>query len=279
MNQIEIIHKKELVNILWDELNVSIRDYVNTRYANTKINDKVKKDLIENTFLDALIYWKLQANKEAKTIGANPTIELAKTRLDNLRKRSDATDLIICAVADYIAKEFEHSMNLGHTDAFVYLNSEATIVTPPSTKLINPTTDYTFQYTGDINHFYNQCIEYKVISSTTSLDSFKIAFGGGDLKDCEPVDWKTTQKNHIVYLFELLLEKKLIHKHIEIDNKFIKIKTDLVMGILMSKELNVELKLNKQVGKIRTSWRQNDPDATPENSEYIENLVDTLNKQ
>ena len=279
MNHKEIIHTTEFIDILWDELNVSVRESINTRYADTKINDEVKKDLIRNTFLDALVYWKLQSTKEAKTIGANPTMELAKTRLDNLRKRSDATDLIICALADYVAKEFEHSMNLGHTDAFIYLNSEATIVTPHSKKLINTKPDYTFQYMGDINHFYNQCIEYKVISSSTLLDSFKMAFGGGNLKDCEPVDWKTTQKNHIVYLFELLLEKKLIHKLIEIDNKYIKIKTDLVMGILMSKELNPKLKLNKQVGKIRTSWRQNDPDATPENSEYIENLVDTLNKQ
>ena len=276
MNHIEIIHKNELNDILWDELNISIRDYVNKRYANTKISDKAKKDLIQNTFLNAIVYWNLQANKEAKTIRANPTMELAKTRLDNLRKRRDATDLIICAVADYIAKHFEHSMNLGHTDAYAYLNSEATIVTPPSKKLINPKPDYTFQYTGDINHFYNQCIEYKVISSTTLLDSFKMAFGGGDLKDCEPVDWKTTQKNHIVYLFELLLEKKLIHKHIEIDNKFIKIKTDKVIGILMSKELNAKLKFNKQVDSIRTSWnRYRD---TPSKAEYIENLIATLTK-
>ena len=87
MNHIEMIHKMELNNILWDELNVSVRESINTRYANTKINDKVKKDLIENTFLDAVVYWNLQATKEIKTIGANPTMELAKTRLDNLRKR------------------------------------------------------------------------------------------------------------------------------------------------------------------------------------------------
>ena len=45
MNHIEMIHKMELNNILWDELNVSIRETINTRYADTKINDKVKKDI------------------------------------------------------------------------------------------------------------------------------------------------------------------------------------------------------------------------------------------
>lgn len=271
MNHKEIIHTKEFVDILWNELNVSVRESINTRYADTKINDKVKKDLIENTFLDALVYWKLQSTKEAKTIGANPTMELAKTRLDNLRKRSDATDLIICALADYVAKEFEHSMKLGHTDAFTYLNSVATIVTPPSIKLINPAPCYSFQYKGDINHFYNQCIEYKVIDSKTSLDSFKIAFEGCDYREEELLKWTTTQKNHIVYLFDLLLEKKLIHKHIEIDNKFVQINPDVTIGLLMGKT-------NTQVSKIRASWKQYGR-TTPSKSEYIENLIGSLTKQ
>jgi hypothetical protein len=271
MNHKEIIHTKEFVDILWDELNVSVRESINTRYADTKINDKVKKDLIENTFLDALVYWKLQSTKEAKTIGANPTMELAKTRLDNLRKRSDATDLIICALADYVAKEFEHSMNLGHTDAFTYLNSVATIVTPPSIKLINPAPCYGFQYRGDINHFYNQCIGNKVISSTTSLDSFKIAFEGCDYREEEPLKWTTKQKNHIVYLFDLLLKKKLIHTHIEKDDIYIKINYNESIGVLMGKT-------NIQVGKIRASWKQYGR-TTPSNADYIENLVDSLNKE
>ena len=270
MNHIEIIHKNELNDILWDELNISIRDYVNKRYANTKISDKAKKDLIQNTFLNAIVYWNLQANKEAKTIRANPTMELAKTRLNNLRKRSDATDLIICAVADYIAKQFEHSMNLGHSDAFIYLNSEATILTPPSLKLINPTPYFSFQYTGDINHFYSQCISMKVIDSTTSLDGFKIAFEGCDYRGKEPLKWTTTQKNHIVYLFDLLLEKKLVHKHIEKDEEFIQINPDVTIGVLMGKT-------NNQVSKIRASWKQYGG-TTPSKAEYIENLIASLTK-
>jgi len=270
MNHLQIIFKKELNTILWDELNVSVRESINTRYAKTKINDKVKKDLIENTFFDAVVYWNLQATKEIKTIGANPTMELAKTRLDNLRKRSDATDLIICAVADFIVKHFEHSMNLGHTDAFVYLNSEATIVTPPSIKLINPAPCYGFQYRGDIKHFYNQCIEHKVIDSTTSLDGFKIAFEGCDYRGEEPLKWTTTQKNHIVYLFDLLLEKKLVHKHIEKDEEFIQINPDVTIGVLMGKT-------NNQVSKIRASWKQYGG-TTPSKAEYIENLIASLTK-
>ena len=266
---IRILHKNKLNDILSDELNISIREFVNKRYANTKISDKAKKDLIQNIYLNAIVYWNLQANKEAKTIGANPTMELAKTRLNNLRKRSDATDLIICAVADYIAKQFEHSMNLGHSNAFIYLNSEATILTPPSLKLINPAPCYSFQYTGYINRFYSQCISMKVIDSTTSLDSFKMAFEGCDYGGKEPLKWTTTQKNHIVYLFDLLLEKKLIHKHIEKDEEFVQINPDVSIGALMGKT-------NNQVSKIRASWKQYG--GTPSKADYIENLVASLTK-
>ena len=160
-------------------------------------------------------------------------------------------------------------MNLGHSDAFIYLNSEATILTPPSLKLINPIPYFSFQYTGDINHFYSQCISMKVIDSTTSLDSFKMAFEGCDYGGKEPLKWTTTQKNHIVYLFDLLLEKKLIHTHIEKDDVFIKIHPNVTIGALMGKT-------NNQVDKIRGSW-QTYRDA-PSNAEYIENLIATLTK-
>ena len=153
------LHRITLNNILWDELNISVREYFNTRYANTKISDKAKKDLIKGGVSDAIVYWNQQATKEAKTIGRNPKKEVAEKRLNKLRQRSDSNERIIKAVADYIVMEFEHYMDLGHTDAFVYLISEFTIITAPSLKTINPSNCYSFLYRGDLNHFYNQCIE------------------------------------------------------------------------------------------------------------------------
>ena len=65
-------HKLILNNILWEELNISVREYFNSRYAKTKISDKAKKDLIKGGVSDAIVYWNQQATKEAKTIGRNP---------------------------------------------------------------------------------------------------------------------------------------------------------------------------------------------------------------
>ena len=91
-------NKLELNKILWDELTISITDYFNTRYANTKISDKAKNDLIKRGVSDAVVYWNLQANKEAKTIGRNPKKEIAKKRLNILRQRSDSNEIIIKAI-------------------------------------------------------------------------------------------------------------------------------------------------------------------------------------
>ena len=257
------LHRITLNNILWDELNISVREYFNTRYANTKISDKAKKDLINGGVTDAIVYWNQQVTKEAETIGRNPKKEIAEKRLNKLRQRSDSNERIIKAVADYIAMEFEHYMDLGHTDAFVYLISESTIISAPSTC-------YSFLYRGDLNYFYNQCIDFRVIHPKTSIDSFKTAFEGCDYKGEEPLKWITKQKNHIVYLFDLLLKKNLIHNHIEKDDRYIEINHNVSIGALMG-ETNI------QVGKIRASWKQYT--SKPSRADYIEKLVDSLNKQ
>ncbi len=263
-------HELELPKILWDELTFSVSKCFNTRYSNTKISDKAKKDLIKSGISDAVVYWSQQATKEAVTIGRNPKKEIAEKRLNKLRQRSDSSERIIKAVADYIAMEFEHYMNLGHTDAFVYLISEFTIITAPLLKKITPSNCYSFLYRGDLNHFYNQCIDFRVIHPKTSIDSFKTAFEGCDYKGEEPLKWITKQKNHIVYLFDLLLEKKLIHNHIEKDDSYIKINHNVSIGALMG-ETNI------QVGKIRASWEQFT--SKPSRADYIEKLVNSLNKQ
>ena len=96
-----------------------------------------------------------------------------------------------------------------------------------------------------------------------------MAFEGCDYGGKEPLKWTTTQKNHIVYLFDLLLEKKLIHKHIEKDEEFVQINPDVSIGALMGKT-------NNQVSKIRASWKQYG--GTPSKADYIENLVASLTK-
>ena len=80
------LHRITLNNILWDELNISVREYFNTRYANTKISDKAKKDLIKVGVSNAIVYWNQQATKEAKTIGRNPKKEIAEKRLSIIQK-------------------------------------------------------------------------------------------------------------------------------------------------------------------------------------------------
>jgi hypothetical protein len=69
-------------------------------------------------------------------------------------------------------------MNLGHSEAFIYLCD-----LQKEEKPTEPTHYKTFKYKGDLEEFYSKCMEYKVIDSETSLESFKIAFGGVETRD------------------------------------------------------------------------------------------------
>jgi len=247
------------------ELQEFYKKNIYERYANAEEEEKEK--LYSELYSNRTVFWFAKSNIEADTIAKNPTKENAENRMNELRKLGDCTPVIFEAMVNYLKDDFEHIKNLGHTEAYSYLCN----VLDESNKLINPAPCFGFQYRGDINHFYNQCIEYKVISSTTSLDSFKIAFEGCDYRGEEPLKWTTKQKNHIVYLFDLLLKKKLIHTHIQLDGVYIEINFNESIGVLMGKT-------NIQVGKIRASWKQYER-TTPSNADYIENLVDSLNKE
>ena len=249
-------NKLELNKILWDELTISIRDYFNTRYANTKVSDKAKNDLIKGGVSDAVVYWNLQANKEAKTIGRNPKKEIAKKRLNILRQRSDSNEIIIKAVANYIAMEFEHYMNLGHTDAYAYLcDIDEPILID---EFITPTPFETFEFSGDINHLFKQCIEYKLIDSKTSLDSFKMAFNGNDLRGFNDFVFKFKQHNHCVYFFDQLNNKKLINYKFVQNNRIIE-----HLGNIKNVHSKRENYLNTKIG-------------TPKGIEYINDLINSL---
>ena len=231
-----------------------------------KGEEEVKEGLYKELCSQRIVFWYAQRNIESDTIAKNPTKENAENRMKELRKLGDCTPVIFGAMVNYLKDDLEHIKNLGHTEAYSYLCN----ILDESNKLVTPAPCFGFQYRGDINHFYNQCLEHKVISSTNSLESFKIAFEGCDYRGEEPLKWTTKYKNHIVYLFDLLLKKKLIHTHIEKDDIYIEINYNESIGVLIGKT-------NVQVGKIRAGMTQYR--SKPSKADYIENLVDSLNKK
>jgi hypothetical protein len=156
--------------------------------------------------------------------------------------------------------EFEHTMNLGHSEAFIYLNN----IEQDSVDLVHPTPINTFEFKGDLKHFYKQCIEYEVIDSETSLDSFKMAFDGGDLRGFDDFVFKFKQDNHCVYFFDQLDKKKFIHQ------KYVT-KRNMVIEILC----NI-----KNVHSKRVNYKDNkkggEKEGTPQNIDYINKLINSL---
>lgn len=239
------------------ELDAFHKKNVYERYdkAEEEIKDGLYKDILSNR----IVYWNTQKEKEVKTIGANPTKELAKTRLDNIRATKDCTPAIFNAMVEYIKMEFEHTMNLGHSEAFIYLNN----LEQDSVDLVHPTPLNTFEFKGDLKHFYKQCIEYEVIDSKTSLDSFTMAFDGLDIRDFNEFQFKFKQDNHCVYFFDQLNEKKLINQKYVQNNKVIE------------KLCNI-----KNVHSKRENYKNNkkggEKEGTPKGIDYINELINSL---
>ena len=165
------MNKFIVIGILDKELKDFHRKNIEEKYPNAE--NEAKEDMWKNLVSNRLVFWSQQAGTEARTIGRTPTRDLAKVRLNNLKEIKDCTPVMFDAIVSYIKAEFEHIMNLGHSQAFVYLCDLKT-----EEKLTKPTQYKTFNYRGDIEVFYKNCLAYNVIDDKTSLDSFKMAYNG-----------------------------------------------------------------------------------------------------
>jgi len=245
------INKSLLSLVFSDELKEFYINHINEKYP--KMENDLAKNMIGNLYTTRLVYWNQQVTKELKIIGSNPTKELTQVRLKNIKKNKDCTDKMYYAIIDYLKAEFEHNMNLGNTDAYIYLSNM-------KVKNINPITFNTFKFKGDLKRFYKQCVEYKVINKETKLDSFKMAFNGEDLREFIPFNFNFKQINHNVYFFDKLKDEGHIdYKYLK-NNKIIKCLTGISI-----------------VSKHRDKY-ENSNTGKPLHPDYIDKLVGSLNR-
>lgn len=245
------INKPLLSFVLSDELKEFYKNHINKKYP--KMEKDLAKNMIGNLYTTRLVYWNQQVTKELKIIGSNPTKELSQVRLRDIKKTKDCTDKMYYAIIDHLKEEFEHTMNLGNTDAFIYLNNI-------KVKNVNLITFKTFKFKGDLERFYKQCVEYKVIDKETPLDSFKMAFNGDDLREFIPFNFNFKQNNHNVYFFDKLKDKGHIdYKYVD-NNKVIEALTGITIA-----------------SKHRDKY-QNSKTGKPLHTDYIDKLVGSLNR-
>ena len=219
-----------------------------------KGEEEVKEGLYKELCSQRIVFWYAQRNIEADTIAKNPTKENAENRMRELRKIKDCTPIIFGAMVNYLKDDLEHIKNLGHTEAYSYLCN----VLDESNKLVTPTPFETFEFKGDISNFYKQCIEYEVIDNETSLDSFKMAFDGGDLRGFDDFVFKFKQDNHCVYFFDQLNEKNLINYSYVNNNRVIE-----------------HLGNINNVHSKRDNYK-NSKSGTPKGIDYINELINSL---
>lgn len=164
-------YKSLLTEIVWF-YRYGDNEYTITEWK--KVMDK-KKELIGVR----IEYWHNKKNTELNYIKDNPTKECAKTRMEIIKKEVDCSPKLYAHFKQYIIAMLDSYYNLGNSEAFLYLYN----LKEPEDKTIKDKPYTTFKYKGDLKEFYNKCIEYKVIDSKTSLDSFKIAFEGTETRD------------------------------------------------------------------------------------------------
>ena len=167
------MNKFIVIGILDKELKEFHRKNVEEKYPNAE--NEAKEDIWKNLVTERLVFWSQQAGTEARTIARTPTRDLARIRINNLKEIKDCTPVILDAIVSYIKAEFEHIMNLGHSEAYVYLCDLKTEEKPTK-----PTHYKTFKYKGDLEVFHKNCLAYNVIDNKTSLDSFKMAYNGSE---------------------------------------------------------------------------------------------------
>lgn len=139
-----------------------------------KVMDK-KKELIGVR----IEYWVNKKTTELNYIKGNPSKECVKTRMEIIKKEVDCSPKLYAHLKQYIISMLDSYYNLGNSEAFIYLYN----LKEAEDKTIEKTPYTTFKYKGDLEEFYSKCMEHKVIDSETSLESFKIAFGGVETRD------------------------------------------------------------------------------------------------
>ena len=259
--------KKENIawNIKWiyktsvfGELEKFHRKNVYERYA--PATEEIKKQTFDHLYTERMDWWNKQAKIEERTIAKNPTEKIAQTRMEQLNKQPDCTPIVFEAMVNYLKNQFEHILNLGHTEAYSFLCNifEPTFLPVLTEEFITPTPYETFDYKGDIKHFYNCCLQCEVIDSKTSLNSFKMAFNGNDLSWFDDFVFKFKQHNHCVYFFDQLNNKKLINYKFVQNNRIIE-----------------HLGNIKNVHSKRDNYK-NSKSGTPKGIEYINDLINSL---
>ena len=103
-------------------------------------------------------YWDYKKDTELKYIKDNPTKECAKTRMKIVRQEVDCSPKLYAHFKKYIIAMLDNYYNLGNSEAFLYLYN----LKEPEDKTIKDKPYTTFKYKGDLEEFYNKCVEKKL---------------------------------------------------------------------------------------------------------------------
>jgi hypothetical protein len=228
----------------------------------SKYNKQIK-DLEDSNSktLNDIMFYKKGLQEALLNISKNPSKENTAARINKLNNFSKSNEPVKRAMNYYLTEQLSLK-GLGHTDAWIYLSNKS------HTNLLKnePIEEYSFELKHiPIKRLYEVFINSQVINPKTDLKAIETAFNGSPISSIEEVEFTLKQKNHIVYLFDELNNRKLINYKYVNNNKLIA----LISGISNISSQRDNYQNNKSISSLLSKGK-------PRHSKIIDEIVDTL---
>ena len=179
-------------------LEIDIREATKKEWS-SKYGDNLVKlnEMVEESVIMAVDCFYRYTEKLFEAVKKNPSERVALNQHNNLKELSDY-NLVESNIIDYVREYIEDRLKLNHTDAYNYFNEFYHSLGDKK-----QTTKYnTFNWIkGDIQKLYDDLIDNHIISSETSINSFKKAFSGKNIVDIKQFKWIESKQTIRAYLF------------------------------------------------------------------------------
>lgn len=228
----------------------------------SKYNKQIK-DLEDSNSktLNDIMFYKKGLQEALLNISKNPSKENTAARIKKLNNFSKSNEPVKRAINYYLTEQLSLK-GLGHTDAWIYLSNKSRTNLSKN----EPIEEYSFELKRiPIKRLYEVFINSQVINPKTELTAIEMAFNGSTISSIEEVEFTLKQKNHIVYLFDELNNRKLINYKYVNNNKLIA----LISGISNISSQRDNYQNNKNISSLLSKGK-------PRHSKIIDEIVDTL---
>ena len=206
-----------------NELKTVYRQYLYQYFPKLFIEDKNEQneelfwnylDKDEQIVENKLIILIDKLNHLVSQIRKNSTENLISRKIKKIEEEYSANKQLIKAIIEYLLIHIDsrYIENLGHTEAWIYLDKYYENLSNTSIANRNKIIYAPTWLKGDLNKFFTLLKNNKIIESSSSFEQFKLCFNGEILNDSIKIEFKKSVSIILrIVAMELLHEVSLIN--------------------------------------------------------------------